>query len=942
MDTHQIESLKRGTTCELRFDDLSRTLYATDASIYQIRPLGVAFPRNAAEASSVVRAAAAAGVPIVPRGAGTGLAGGAVGEGLVVELARYTRWISDLNLEAKTVRVGAGVVLDQLNDYLRPHGYWFGPDVATSSRATLGGMIANNSSGARSPHYGTTVDHVRELEVVLAEGAIATVGRDTDALADKRAAIDRIVERYADEIRRRLPEGLHKRWPGYGLDFYLRRRGDLTRIIGGSEGTLAGITSAVLDIVPLPKKRGIAVVFFASVADAMQATVAFGDLKPAAIEHVDRPLFDQTKEQLAFRAARSLMKLDEEPCEAMLIVEFFDDCEDKLAELARREVGMRKLICLDPKQQELVWTLRKSGLTLLTGCKGTAKPTPGLEDVCVRPEVLPRYVAGLMKIVDRLGLQASYYGHAGAGLLHVRPKLDLHTAADIAKYRQVMKEVSNLCKEFKGSFAGEHGVGITRTEFMEDQIGPQLMQATREIKALFDPGNLLNPGKVIPNGHYKLDANLRQGAGHEIHLPFLPVLGYVEKDGSFVGNLEQCNGCGGCRKDAPTMCPTFVATGEEIMSTRGRANTIRAAMENRLGGNDPLLSEELAAALDNCLSCKACKTECPSNVDLAQLKADLNYAKHRRRGLPLLDRLIANADLLGRLNAGPLAPITNAVLRLKLTRWLMAKTLGFAPQRTMPPYARQRFDRWFAGHTNGRHATRGRVILFDDTWVRYNEPNIGRAAVKVLEAAGFEVVLPRGRKCCGRPAMSRGVLDLVQKVGKHNVDHFVGQGGDEPIIFLEPSCYSMFIDDYRNLRIAGAEGVAKRCILFEQFAYDLLQREPQAIPFRKETLRAAIHGHCHVKALTDASVLTRLVERIPGASARLLDTGCCGMAGAFGMLKSKYELSKAVAKPLVDQINALPAGTRLVASGTSCRHQINHLTTAEPLHMAELLAMAIE
>ncbi|HSW45325.1 MAG TPA: FAD-linked oxidase C-terminal domain-containing protein [Phycisphaerae bacterium] len=942
MSTHRIESLKRSTNCELRFDDLTRMLYSTDGSIYQIKPLGVAFPKNAEEAAEVIRAAADIGVPVVPRGAGTGLAGGAVGEGLILDMARHTRRIHELHLQARTVRVGAGVVLDQLNAFLRPQGYWFGPDVATSSRATLGGMIANNSSGARSPLYGTTVDHVAALEVVLADGIIATVGNGRDGLADKRAAIDAIIERCKDEIRVRLPEGLHKRWPGYGLDFYLRRRGDLSRIIGGSEGTLAGISSAVLNIVPLPKKRGIGIVFFASVADAMQATVEFRNLNPAAIEHVDRPLFDQTRGQLAFQAARSLMRLDEEPCEAFLIVEFFDDCEDKLAALAKRDVGLRKLICLDPREQELVWALRKSGLTLLTGCKGAAKPTPGLEDVCVRPELLPRYVDGLARIIRNQNLEASYYGHAGAGLLHVRPKLDLHTAEDITRYRAVMQDLSALCREFKGSFAGEHGVGITRTEFMEEQIGPELMQATREIKSLFDPNNLLNPGKVIPNGHYRLDTHLRQGAGHEIRLPFVPVLGYVEKDGSFVGNLEQCNGCGGCRKDAPTMCPTYVATGEEIMSTRGRANTIRAAMEGRLGGSDPLLSEELAAALDNCLSCKACKTECPSNVDLAQLKADLNHARHRKRGLPLLDRMIANADLLGRLNAGPLAPITNAALRLKLTRWVISKTLGFTPERPMPPYARERFDRWFAKRTSTTRATRGRVILFDDTWVRYNEPNIGKAAVRVLESAGFEVVLPTGRKCCGRPAASRGVLDLVRKLGQHNVGHFNGQGGDEPIIFLEPSCYSMFIDDYKNLRIAGAEKVAARCAQFEQFVYELLQREPGAIPFRRGSLKAAIHNHCHTKALTDTSIMPKLVETIPGASGKVLNTGCCGMAGAFGMLKSKYELSKAVAQPLVDQINGLPADTHLIASGTSCRHQITHLTTAEPLHMAELLAMAVE
>jgi len=939
-----IESLQRATGCELRFDDLTRTLYATDASIYQITPVGVAFPRSASEAAETIRAAGDAGLSVVPRGAGTGLTGGAVGDGLVIDFSRYARSISDLNLDARTVRVGAGVVLDQLNAFLEPHGYGYGPDVATSSRATLGGMIANDSSGAFAPRYGTTSEHLAALEVVLADGTIAQVGADADgrhALREQIAAVDQIIQRHADEIRARFPKTLNKRWPGYGFDEYLRHRGDLTRLISGSEGTLAGIASATLKLIPLPKRRVLALFFFASVLEAMEATVEFLDLEPAAIEHIDRPLFDATKGQLAFKAARGLMKLDEEPCEAILIVEFFEDGFDKLAALDKRRVGLRRLLCTDPVEQEMVRTVRKSGLSLVTACKGPAKPTAGIEDVCVPPQSLPDYVRGLMKILGDRGLGGSFYGHAASGLLHVRPKVDLHTADGIAKYREVADEVSALCRQFKGSLAAEHGLGIARTQYLPDHIGPTLVEASREIKQLFDPKNILNPGKLLPDGRYRIEADLRQGAGHEIKLPFTVRMGYIERDESFVGNLEQCNGCGGCRKDPPTMCPTFVATGEEVMSPRGRANTIRAAMENRLGGDDPLVSEELAVALDNCLSCKACKNECPSNVDIAQLKADLNNAKHHRRGLPLVDWLIAHADLLGRVNAGPLAPVTNAVLRMKLTRWLMRKALGFTPERTMPPYARERFDRWFRARRNGHAATRGKVILFDDTWVRYNEPNIGKAAVKVLEAAGFEVLLPEGRKCCGRPAMSRGVIDLAEKLGRHNVAHFIGQGGDEPIIFLEPSCHSMFIDDYLNLRIGGADVVARRCVSFEQFIYNLLIREPDALPFNGEALHVAIHGHCHAKALTDVKLMPALVQKIPGAEAALLNTGCCGMAGAFGMIESKYDLSRQVAEPLVEQIESLPAGTRLVASGTSCRHQITHLTAAQPLHMAELLAAAL-
>ncbi len=935
------ERLTRSTDCEIRFDHLTRLLYACDASIYQIMPLGVAFPRTAAQAASLMRAAADAGVSVIPRGAGTGLAGATVGEGLVVDFSRYNRRISEFDRDKGSIRVDPGVVLDQLNAYLKPHGLWFGPDVATSARATLGGMIANNSSGAHAPVYGTTDDHVLALDVVLADGTTATIGMGGNGLPEHRAAVDRIIDRCARQIEERFPPVLCKRWPGYGFDRYLRDRGNLTHLVSASEGTLALITSAVLKVVPIPGRKRMGLIFFDLVEEALAATVELVDLKPAAIEHIDRLLFDQTKGQLAFRAARALLRLDEDPCEAILFVEFFGEDADKLSELEKRKLGRRILICKDASEQELAISVRKQGLSLLGACKGPAKPVPGIEDACVVPARLPDYVRGMKAIFDRLGLQGSFYGHAASGLLHIRAKIDLHKAEDIARYRQVAQDVSDLVQEFGGSLAAEHGVGFARAEYMPDHLGPELTEATREIKRLFDPRGLLNPGKVLPDGVHRIDTHLRYGAGHQIELPFEPVFGFIERDGSFVGNLEQCNGVGLCRKDAPTMCPTFLATGDELMVTRGRANIIRAALEHRTENGDPLDSPELDAALSNCLSCKACKTECPANVDLALLKAEMNHARHERDGIPLVDRLISNAELLGRLNAGLLAPITNTILRMRLTRWLMEKTLGFAADRTMPPYTRRRFDKWFARRTDVRKGVRGRVILWDDCWVRYNEPNIGQAAVKVLETAGFDVMLPDGRKCCGRPACSRGVLNQVRNLANHNIDMYRTRGGSEPIIFLEPSCYTMFIDEYRQLRIPGAAEVAARCVLFEQFMFELLQRKPNAIPFKKGDLKIGIHAHCHAKALTDVSIMPKLAEKIPGAAARLLDTGCCGMAGAFGMLKSKQELSRKVAQNLLDKTNAMEPGATLVASGTSCRHQINHFTDRHPLHMAELLASAI-
>jgi len=593
--------------------------------------------------------------------------------------------------------------------------------------------------------------------------------------------------------------------------------------------------------------------------------------------------------------------------------------------------------------------VRKAGLSLLTGRVGAAKPVAFIEDAAVRPAQLPAYVAGLESIMRPLGLEASYYGHAATGLLHVRPVLDLHSAADLKKFRQVADQTSALVRQFKGSLSAEHGVGIARTEYMREQLGDELLDVMRAIKNAFDPKNIFNPGKIFADGRHKIDDHLRENFTRPLELPFQPVLAFAFKDRSFIGNLEQCNGCGGCRKDAPTMCPTFLATGEEVMSTRGRANIIRAALELRVNGHDPLRSAELDAALSNCLSCKGCTPECPSNVNLALLKAELMYARHQRDGLPLRERIFSSVDLFGRL--GCVVPsLANASLNFRPLRALMEKTLGLSARRSLPHYANERFDRWFARHAqkNGAHHARGKLILWDDTFVRYHEPHIGIAAVKVLEALGFEVALPKNRQCCGRPAFSQGNLDSAARLGKHNVDLMneinasPARTGSTPILFLEPSCYSMFVEDYRELKIDGAEKIAPRCFLFEKFVDDLLGQEPDALRFKNGAATVAIHAHCHAKSLMNPAFMRRLAERLPGRKATVLDTGCCGMAGAFGALAEKYDLSVQVAAHLINKIDNQPPGTEIIASGTSCRHQIVDLTNARPKHMAELLAEALD
>ncbi|MDE3067077.1 MAG: FAD-binding protein [Verrucomicrobiota bacterium] len=939
LSTQQLAALK-ATNCEVAVDNLTRQLYATDASPYQVVPLAVAFPQSARQAASIIRAAAQAGVPVVPRGAGTGLAGGAIGEGLIVDFARRNRHIGEFDLERRTVRVGAGVVLDQLNDFLRPMGFCFGPDVATSSRATLGGMIASDSSGAHAPVYGTTGQHVAELEIVLADGQIARISPGHDNLPRQHDLIESIVSLNALKIAERFPPGLVKRWPGYALARAAGEPGNLLHILAGSEGTLAGIISAELKVAPLPEERGVALLFFASVAEAMQATGALLDLGPAAIEHVDRPLFDGTRGQREFQAVRDLLELDARPCEAILIVEFFEGARDKLPRLQRRKLGMRKTILRTPAEADLVWAMRKAGLSLLTGRKGDSKPACFVEDAAVRPRDLPEYVTGLQGLMRRAGVEASYYGHAASGLLHVRPVLDLHRAEDLKKFRQVADEVAALVAQFRGTLSGEHGVGIARTEYLKGQVGEEMYELMREIKHSFDPNNLFNPGKIISDGRYKIDADLRLGADYSLSLPFEPRLAYAAKDHSFTAHLEQCNGCGGCLKQKPVMCPTFIATGEEFMSTRGRANAIRAALELRGIEGDPLRAAELEAALSNCLSCKACAVECPSNVNLALLKAELLHARIQRDGLRLRERLFSTVDRLARWGCA-MPRAANLFLNRSLLRFLVGRILGITARRPLPRFARERFDQWFARRHNPAPARLGRVILWDDTFTRYYEPHIGRAAVAVLEAAGFEVLLLARRECCGRPAFSQGNLDAAARLGAHNLALLNADDEALPVVFLEPSCHSMFVEDYRELKLPDAEAVGRRCFLFEEFLENVLNWEPDALQFNRKFERMIIHAHCHAKALTNTACMTQLARRLPEREVTMLDTGCCGMAGAFGMLESKYDLSVKVAEPLIQKIKNQPYGTVVVASGASCRQQIAHMATVKLRHMAEVLAEAL-
>ncbi|MGC8828679.1 MAG: FAD-binding and (Fe-S)-binding domain-containing protein [Verrucomicrobiia bacterium] len=961
MRQKQIEKVLKSVSCEVAFDNLTRRLYATDASIYEIIPAGVAFPKNTAEICALIKAASEHLIPITPRGAGSGLTGGAIGEGLIVDFSKHFKKISKPDIEKRSIKVGAGVVLDSLNGYLKPYGLCFAPDVATSSRATIGGMVANDSSGARAPFYGTTADHIISLDLITSQGEIVSLNREYHKLKPQLDLAKGLVIKNAELISKTFSSDLVKRFPGYALGRLLKNPENLNHLICGSEGTLAIIVGAELKLTPLPTKKGIGILFFNSVKEALLATVNLLNLKPVAIEHVDKILFDQTRGQPEFKKARDLLELDTKPCESFLIVEFYnDDVEDKLEQLRRLNYGLRCLTLTDETLMNLVWKLRKAGLSLLTGCKGQKKPVTGIEDTAVAPNRLPEYFEALESIFKPMGLNVCYYGHAASGCLHIRPVLDLRNQDDRIKFRKIADEVAKIVAYFKGSLAAEHGVGIARTEYIELQLGREITDILKEIKFAFDPKNLLNPGKIIDDGRYKIDTHLRLGDGYELRLPFEPRLKFKAKDESFIGNLEQCNGCGGCRKETPTMCPTFIATGDEAMSTRGRANIIRAALDLRnINSAAPIGRAELVKVLNSCLSCKACATECPSNVNMALIKAELLNAQHKIDGVPIQARIFGYIDIIAKY-ASKAPYLSNLIINLPPIRWALLKFADITDRRPLPRFSKFSFRNWFRNQKTIRTLNeRRKVILWDDTFVNYYEPEIGIAAINVLQSIGFEVLLLKDKKCCGRPTFSQGLLDRVAALGSHNLtllgknkengSEFLSPGGEIflstseieklPIIFLEPSCYSMFVEDYLELGIPGAEDIAKRCFLFEEFIENEIKNS--GLKFKVSNQPLAVHIHCHIKSRMDAEVVRRALSIATTEKVKILDTACCGMAGAFGASDSKYELSRQVGMMMAKIIEAEATDALLIASGTSCRQQIEHLTGCKALHPAQLLSRVI-
>jgi FAD/FMN-containing dehydrogenase/Fe-S oxidoreductase len=940
---------------EVRFDAVSRALYSTDASVYQMHPLGVVVPKSREDILRTVNLARAHGVSITARGGGTSQAGQAIGHGLQMDCSKYYNRVLELNVPERWAIVEPGIVLDELNAQLKQHGLRFAPDISTASRATIGGMISNNSCGARSVMYGKTIDHVLELDVILADGSQAHF-RPLD-LAELEAAchgdtleakcyreVRRIALECADEIEKRYPKVV-RRVGGYNLDEFVNpgKPFNLSKIIVGSEGTLAMITAAKINLVPLPKEKAVLAIEFDELLDALAATPVILKHKPSAIEVMDRFILNHARENPAMDRMRRSILQTEDPG-ALLNVELYAErAEDLPPRLAAIERDLAAFKCVHRRllplaDQARVWSFREMSLGLSMAMKGDDKSLSFVEDTAVRPEVLRDYIDEFLAMIQRNGSSSGVYAHASVGCLHVRPVVNMKTAEGVAKFERIATESADLVLKFGGALSGEHGDGLVRGWFMEKMFGPALYQAFRTVKHTFDPGGVFNPGKIVDCPSFT--SNLRYGIGYKTPDP--PTYFDYSEYGGFGRAVEMCSGVGACRKKLEgTMCPSYMATRDERDVTRGRANTLRLAMTGRLA-EAGLDEDGVLETLDLCLECRACKAECPVGVDVARFKSEFLAEHWRKHGIPMGKRVLGNVRELSKIGS-QFAPLANAVAASGFGRWMNEKLFGIDRRRTPPAWVSETFEARFARKAGGA----GNVILFNDTFTNYNEPENGVAAVAVLRAAGANVDLVP-HDCCGRPLISTGQLDAARKLAKKNADAlFDAASRGEKILFLEPSCLSAVREDapalLRGEEQRKAQVVADACVLFEDYLERELADGRLSLNLKAGPSAVVLHGHCHQKSMGLVAPTRALLSRIPGCKVVDLDSGCCGMAGSFGYSKDHYDVSKLIGeRRLLPAARALKPGELLAAAGTSCRHQVEHFAGAHAQHPAVILQSLID
>ena len=953
-----LASVVRGLTGRLagalRTDRLTRVLYATDASIYELVPDAVVLPRSVDDVVAAVRLCGEHGVPLTARGAGTGLTGGAVNHGVILDCSRFLNRIVALDPAARVAVVEPGVVLDDLNLALRPDGLQFAPDVATSSRATLGGMIANNSCGAHSVLYGRTCDHLLSVDVVLGDGSLCTFdGRPPSAVGHQPAgtpdaagrcqrALRGVLHELSDEIAARYTKILRNNG-GYALDRLRVADGRVNaeQIICGSEGTLGVVVGATLKLTPLPKCKALLLVQFDELPAALEAVCPILEHQPAAVELIDDLILRATRDSVALARKRWFIAGDPP---AMLVCELFDDDPRQLtarlaaltAGLKRRTAGQSFRTVVDPAQQADVWDVRKSGLGLLMSRPGVRQPYAFIEDTAVAPARLPEYIRRLDQLLAEEGVeQTGHYAHASVGCLHVRPVLDLTQAIDIARMQRIAERVSTLVREFDGAMNGEHGDGLACSLWLEKLYSPRIVAAFATIKAAFDPPGILNPGKIV--NPRPMHENLRYGAGFEQQRPATSL--DFDRHGGLAGLANMCSGVGVCRQRLTgTMCPSYAATLDETHTTRARANALRVALSNR-GLLDGLADPALAEVMDLCLSCKACKTECPTGVDMARLKAEWLAHRHARLGVPRRSRFIA-AGATAAAWGSRLAPLSNRLLQSWPARVALEKLVGLDRRMPPPAFARQTFRQWFTRRPAppSDAPEKQSVVYFVDTWTNFYHPQVGEAAVKVLEALGYTVTVPPTR-CCGRPLISQGLLREAQRLAEANVAVLAPLAArDIPIVGTEPSCVSAIVDEWPQLvRTDAARHIARLTTAIDVF---LAQRVGAArlAACAKPGPPVRYHGHCHQKALWGTADALAVLTAVSAGQASEFNSGCCGMAGAFGHEVEHYDVARLIGEQRLFPAVRERGDAELVVSGFSCGQHVRHHTGAQAMHLIEYVA----
>lgn len=956
--------------CEVRFDRLTRLLFSTDASVYQVEPLGVAFPQHEDDLQAIVGAASSLRIPLIARGAGTGLAGQAIGAGLIVDCSRHLTQIHHLDPESRQAVVAPGVVGAALNAAAAAEGLMYGPDPASADRATFGGMIGSNATGAHSIRYGMTADHLLAADVVLSDGSRTTLAALSQAQARQRAAgagLDASIHRVALDLRESAGELVRSRWPrtwrrssGYNLDYLVgfapgRPPGwyadpqpypphtafNLAPLLAGSEGTLAILCRATVNLVPRPRASILVLLAYDDLLAACEAAPGLLTTHPAAVELIPRTIIDRARSVPEYARKADVFG---DPAEALLIVEYSGETPGA-ARAAAGPFALRGRLIEDPRAQADLWAVRKAGLGLLLSVPGDRKPVSFIEDVAVPADRLAAYVQRVTQLMRELGTDGIWYAHASAGCLHMRPLIDLKSAQGVAQMRAIADGILAIVQEMGGALSGEHGDGISHTEYNPQLFGEGITQAFRRIKDSFDPDGLLNPGRVVAadgSPPPRMDASLRYGPMYRAAV--WPTVFSFDREQGLARAIEDCNGAGVCLKRDGVMCPSYQALREEAHSTRGRANALRAAISGRLGP-EALTSDELKGVLDLCLACKGCKAECPSAVDMARIKSEHLAYLHSRQGVPLRSRLFGEIAAVSRA-VRPVAGAVNALAGMRLSRGLLDRVLGISRQRVMPAFARQTFRRWFAGRPE-RPAGR-RVVLFVDTFVEHNHPEVGRAAVEVLEAAGCQVLVAEKQGCCGRAHISKGLLDRARALAAHNLDvltPFAERG--IPIVGLEPSCLATLRDEYRDFfpRDPRAALVAERSLLIEEFLTMPAEgggRLLDRLALGRTLPGLVVHGHCHAKAIAGTASLLEML-RAAAEDVELIQAGCCGMAGSFGYEREHYDLSMQIAElSLLPEVRrAAREGKAVVAAGASCRAQIRDGTGVAPLHPVQALAQAL-